>query len=112
MRGRLPRVGYDGMLDGGAPASRERPRTGLAPPHKIHYRHRGEGFQPCRLPGASGAPDAERSRIQFSACGATFNAWHHPPPDNTTQATPQDARLMRGALRAVGCIPLLDSIGL
>jgi len=35
------------------------------------------------------------------------NAPHHPPPDDNTQAAAQGARLMRGALRAVGCMPLL-----
>jgi hypothetical protein len=35
------------------------------------------------------------------------NARHHPPPAATTQPTSQGAGLMRGTLRAVGCMPLL-----
>jgi len=35
------------------------------------------------------------------------NARHHPPPDDDTQLTSQRTRLMRGTLRAVGCMPLL-----
>jgi hypothetical protein len=36
------------------------------------------------------------------------NARINPPPDDTTQATSQDIRLMKGKLRAVGLNELLD----
>jgi uncharacterized protein involved in type VI secretion and phage assembly len=42
--------------------------------------------------GASGRLNSTKSCIQLQACGATFNAKHHPPPDDTIQAAPQDAR--------------------
>ena len=79
------RVRCNDVLNGGAPRSRERlplrvPRfRSTSVVSRETSSHKGQHIQA----GASGALNAEQSRIQLSTCRATFNARINAPPDTT-----------------------------